>query len=208
MTRTRLILIASCIIVFAAGAAAGLLFSELNAPRRTHGGGAAEGPRPRSWLVQELKLTPQQAEQMQKIWEPPAGAHQGRRDEHMAALARERDQAVVALLTEEQKAKYDAILQDHAQKVDELSKERRKAFEDRVAQTKLILTPEQAARYEELLKEPRGHGHGRGRGPQSGPGGPGEPPDGAAGAPPPPPPPPGPDGQAGVVPAAATSPAN
>ena len=162
MTKTRLILVASCIIVFAAGAAAGVLASKLKAPR----------PRG-SWLSRELKLTGQQEEQMRKIWRPAGTARQGRHDDRMAVLARERDEAIVALLSEEQKAGYDAIGREYARKVDELAQERHKAFEERMAQTKQILTPEQARRYDELLKEPRGRG--RGRGGRGGPGpGPGE----------------------------------
>lgn len=141
MSRTRLILLGCFVIAFAAGVLTGLVVSRLR-----------ERPPRRSRLASQLKLTKEQQEQMRKIWSDVMSPHQGRRGEGRAALAQERDQAVVALLTEDQRLAYEAILQEYTRKMDELSQARRRRFEEAVERTKSILTPEQARKYEELIK--------------------------------------------------------
>lgn len=105
MTRTRLILICSFIICFAAGVAAGFL------------GGVLVRPAPRhheSRMTRGLNLTPQQTEQMDKIWPwPPPRRDQ---DPRMAALDKDREQAVTALLGEDLKAKYDDLISQYSAK--------------------------------------------------------------------------------------------
>lgn len=87
-------------------------------------------------------------------------------DERSQDLARERDQRILAMLSDDQKLKYETAQQDYARKSDELSQERKKAFDEAVRQTKLILTPEQVAKYDEWLKKERDRGPGDGRGPR------------------------------------------
>jgi len=149
MSRTRLILLGSFVIAFAAGVLTGLVVSRVR-----------ERPPRRSRLASQLNLTKEQQEQMRKIWSDVMSPYQGRRGEGRAALAQERDEAVVVLLTEDQRAKHEAILQDYARKMEELSQERRKRFDEAVERTKRILTPEQARKYEELLKERRARSPG------------------------------------------------
>lgn len=145
MSRTRLILLGCFVISFAAGVLTGLVVSRLR-----------EHPHRRSPLSSQLKLTKEQQEQMRQIWSNVMSPHEGRRGESRAALAQERNQAVVAILTEDQRPAYEAVLQEYTRKMDELSQARRRRFEEAVERTKRILTPEQARKYEELLKERRG----------------------------------------------------
>jgi Spy/CpxP family protein refolding chaperone len=170
MTRTKAILAAAFLLAFAAGTSVGLFASR---PAVSQPLPRPAGPRggPESFLARELNLSKDQQEQMRKIWSEVMGPGGRGPFDRRSALAQDRDQAVLALLTEEQRVKYDAILQDHAAKLEALSQERKRAFENAVERTKEILTPEQAAKYEELMKKQRDRGPG---GPPgfSGPGGP------------------------------------
>ena len=133
-------------VVFAAGVAVGLLLPRSARPR--HRG---------SWLARELDLTPEQKEQMRKIWSEPDQRSSMRGDlERRRALREARDEAMRALLTEEQKARHDALVQEYEQKLAELYEERRKAFEERLERTKEILTESQRKKYEELMEKGRG----------------------------------------------------
>ena len=138
MSRIRLILAGCFVVVFAAGVSTGVLARHLKAP-----------PRHESWLVRELNLTREQQEQMRKIWEPIW--KRGR--DNRPGISRERDEAVVVLLTEEQRPKYEVILREHNRKLEELSQKRQQAIKDAIVLTKGILTKEQAAKYEEMLKK-------------------------------------------------------
>ncbi len=73
------------------------------------------------------------------------------------ARAAER-QAVGALLTEEQKPQYDQILAEYERKVAGLAAEAQANLEQAVARTKEILTPEQRAKYDEMLNWMRERG--------------------------------------------------
>jgi Spy/CpxP family protein refolding chaperone len=176
MVKTKIILVVSFVVTFAAGAVTGWLVS-----RSDH---RPPGP---SWLAAELDLTSQQREQMQAIWSEVMGATMRQRGEQRDALRQERDQAIVALLTEEQRPRYDAILKDYVTKENEMSEQRKQAFEEAIKRTKEILTPEQAAKYEELMKKEREKGFGPPRGGHRGPP-PGPPPGPLPGSPPGPPP--------------------
>ena len=149
MIRTRLLLLGCFVIVFAAGVSVGLLVSRVRG-RPVH----------RSRLASELGLTAEQQEQMRSIWSEAMQSRSGSPGEGRRALRRERDEAILALLTEDQRPKYDAVLQDYERKTDELSKERRRAFEEAVEKTKQILTAEQARKYEEMIQKRRERGPG------------------------------------------------
>lgn len=165
MTKTKALLVVSVIVTFAAGTAAGLLVS-----RTGHG---PPGP---SWLASELNLTDRQRDEMHGIWSEVMRAGGRAQWEKSKAFVQERDEAIAALLTDAQRPQYDAILQECARKMEELAQEGKARFEQAIEETKKILTPEQALKYEELMKR--------------GPGGPGDrPPGGPGGGPPGPPPP-------------------
>jgi Spy/CpxP family protein refolding chaperone len=180
VTRTKILLVLSLAVVFAAGGAVGYAVRRQTPPEPPH------ERRRRSWLTDELNLKPEQREQMQEIWseamEPTRGEF-GQR----GRIYEERNEAVRALLNEDQQAEYDRILEETERRLQELSDARRRAFEEAfekaVARTKEILTPEQRQKYEEMLSrmpEPGpgpGGRRGRGRGRPGGPMPPG-PPDG------------------------------
>jgi len=149
MTRTKVVLIVSFLLVFAAGTALGVLITRF---RTSH--------RHRSWLTAELKLTPDQQDQIRKIWSETMRSGFGKQSDRRKAAAQERNQATLSLLSEDQRSRYDAIQQEYGRKIEELSQERKRAFEDATQRTKRILTPEQALKYDELLKTQRMRGMG------------------------------------------------
>jgi Spy/CpxP family protein refolding chaperone len=158
MNRTKAILVAAFLLAFAAGTSVGLFASKPPPPRR----GGRE-----SMLAKELNLSPEQQKQMHEVWSKVWGEGPRGREDRRAALAQERDQQIQGLLTEGQKAKYEAIQQDYSRKVESLAQERKRAFDEAFNEAlerteKEILTPEQAAKYKELMKRP----------PERGPGGP------------------------------------
>jgi Spy/CpxP family protein refolding chaperone len=153
MTKTKAILFVAFLLAFAAGTSLGVFVAK---PAEHH----KERP---SWLTRELNLTPEQQSEMSAIWkEYMESFPRQQQGERRAALAQQRDQDILALLSAEQRAKYDAIQQDYTHKVEELSQERKRAFDDVIAKTKAILTPAQATKYEELMKRPHERGMGMG----------------------------------------------
>jgi Spy/CpxP family protein refolding chaperone len=152
-----LLLVIVCFLAaFAAGLAVGLVADRAPDPPRHH-----------SWLMAELKLTPQQRDQMGKIWSEVMEGSGRQHGEQRRAITEERDKAIVGILTPAQQPKYDQIQQDYTRKLGELAQQRKAAFDQAVERTKQILTPEQVTKYEELLKKQRERGFGgpRGMGP-------------------------------------------
>lgn len=147
MTKTRVILLVCFVLVFAAGMSAGLLISRLS----------AKPPR-RSWLASELNLSADQQEKMHEIWSETLKSRLGSRGEDSRTLRQQRDEAVQGLLTAEQRAEHDAIEQRYARQVEQMHEQRRQAFETATERTKRILTPEQVAKYEEILAQRRESG--------------------------------------------------
>jgi Spy/CpxP family protein refolding chaperone len=153
MNKTRIIMIAALLLVFAAGVSLGLLINR-SKPSFHH----------ISALAAELNLTPPQREQMEKIWSDVMGAVSREHGEKRDRLRQKRDEAIVSLIPDGQRANYELIEQDYSFQMDSLSKDRDRAFEQAVEQTKKILTPEQSQKYDELMKEQRerwrsgGHG--------------------------------------------------
>ena len=146
MIRTRLLLLGCIVIVFAAGVSVGLLAGRVKARRPVH----------RSRLASELCLTSQQQEQMGAIWSEVMPPRPGPGGGSERSLPREeRDDAILALLTEQQRPEYDSILENYQRRMEELSANRRKAFDEAVQKTKQILTPEQAKKYDEMLRRRR-----------------------------------------------------
>lgn len=74
---------------------------------------------------------------------------------------KQRDEAVKALMSEDQRKQYDAALKTYETKSEELAKEWKKSFDDAVEQTRMLLTPDQRVKYDEIRKKreemPRRH---------------------------------------------------
>lgn len=151
---TRTIVIGGFLVAFAAGLVIGVQWRRPTAPPE-------ETPKgPGGWLATELELTPEQQARLHEIWSEAAGRGRRERDELRRALTREREQAIAALIPEQDRSRYDAVLKEFTDKMEALEDESRQAFRGNVERTKEILTPEQRARYQEIMQR---HEQDRGR---------------------------------------------
>jgi Spy/CpxP family protein refolding chaperone len=147
MSKTRFIVLGSFLLAFAAGTSLGLLVTRPSQPAKE-----------RSRLAVELNLTSDQEDQMWKISRENMGSIFRQQGERRSAFAQERDLAIQSLLTDEQLTWYDVIQQNYADQMDALAAERKRAFDEATVKIKQFLTPEQAAKYDELMKEQRERG--------------------------------------------------
>lgn len=145
----RFLIVICFLLAFAAGLTVGI-----QSPHQA----AVQSPPPPErggWLATELNLTPEQQEQMRKIWSETARRGGRERDEHRRRLYRQRDEEIAALIRPEDRAKYEAVLQNHAERLAALDAEWKSAFEASVARTREILTPQQRVKYDEFLQRHR-----------------------------------------------------
>jgi Spy/CpxP family protein refolding chaperone len=139
------------IIGFAMAFGAGVLIG----PKLWHQAAAAPTTRPTrqgGWLTTELNLTPDQQEQMKKIWSETA--HRGNREQEdrRRQFRKDRDDAIAALISPADREKYDQVLKTYAERNAAMDREWRNSYLAAVERTKQILTSEQRNKYEELLK--------------------------------------------------------
>jgi Spy/CpxP family protein refolding chaperone len=115
-------------------------------------------------LSQELHLTPDQRENIRKIWE---GMRQTADSclTKMDWLNHQRDQDILKLLTPDQQAKFEEINRKYQDESAAQVSKRQAAFNEAVAETKKLLKPEQRARYESILAQRMGNSVGEGHGP-------------------------------------------
>jgi len=158
---TRLTVIIGFVVAFIAG----LMVGMERRPTPPNAGSTSTQPSrpPRGWWVGELNLTPSQQEQMRQIWSEVARFGGREQDERRRQYRQERENAITALIRPEDAAKHEQILKEYAEKTAALDSEWRNSYLNAVDKTKGILTPEQRAQYETILKR-----H------PPGPGGPGE----------------------------------
>ena len=143
----RIILVGAFVLVFTAGAVAGFAV-----PRwRAHRGGP--------FLMKELDLSPEQNDQMRVIWREAVHESRLNRFERRCELREQRDSAIRDMLSPVQVAEFEEIQRSFELGLAELDDERDRAVGRAVEQTKAILTPEQAALYEDL--RPKGPRRGR-----------------------------------------------
>ncbi len=155
--KTRILIIAGFVVAFAAGWAVGLKWRGKDSPSGTRSG------RHSGWLAAELKLSPEQKEQLREIWSETARRGRRERMDRRRQAGRERDEAIAALIRPEDKARYEEILKQYAEQSGEQDREWREAYEAAVERTKQILTPEQRSRYEDLLQRQQWDRPGRDR---------------------------------------------
>jgi Spy/CpxP family protein refolding chaperone len=161
---TKLVVIAGFLIAFSAGLAVGMFRRESQATPVTPVAAQTRPARPdRSWLVNELSLTPPQEEQMRQIWSATAQWGGRQTEERRRQFRKERDEAILALIPPADRPRYDAIQQTCAEQTAALDREWRNSFQTAVEKTKQMLTPEQREKYEAILKR-----HTPDRGPRGG----------------------------------------
>jgi Spy/CpxP family protein refolding chaperone len=159
-------------ICFAMAFAAGLMVGRQTrpvvvGPESSNPSAATRPSGGRHWsLVRELNLDPNQQKQLEKIWSETARMGGREREDRRRQLRRERDEAIASLVPPEHYGKYDQILKHYFEKTEAIDQEMKAAFDEAVRQTKEILTPEQRAKYEQLLKRHQPPQDRDGRGPK------------------------------------------
>jgi len=140
------------VIGFLVAFGAGMAVRPRILPPETHTTPASRPSGPTAWLRTELSLSPEQEEQLKRIWSETA--HRGGReqDERRRQFRKERDDAIQALIRPADKETYEQITKAYADRNAAMEKEWRASFQAAVERTKQILTPEQRRRYEELLR--------------------------------------------------------
>lgn len=157
MTKTRVILVISFLLAFAAGLALGRLSGEQRLQ--------ADRPPP-SRTADELNLTDEQREKLSAIWDAMRPLGQQHRDARNEAR-QQRETKIRDLLSEDQLHQFEQIQEEFRKANEGIDAERRTAFERAREQTKAILTEAQREKFDRMFRDrPRG-GEDRG-----GPGGP------------------------------------
>ena len=156
VARIKTILVIACVIIFAAGLSLGLVGG-----RATAASGLTAAKHGHSWLGDELDLTPQQQEQMHKIWsdvtrDGPGGGH-------ACSSINSVTRQIRALLTPEQISRYDQIQKDHQARVEAAHAEMRKRVEEAERRTREILTDSQRIKFDQISKRHHEHDHEGGR---------------------------------------------
>lgn len=183
---TKFVVILGFALSFAAGLVIGSRRAPLGAPAGAAGGvpinaasgesaasdsasvGVATAPSerrgPGGWLSAELALTPDQRQELDTIWSEMVRRGRGENEERRREHRRDRDAAIADLVPPARLGEYDRIINAYQERVADLERESREAYEAAVEQTKEILTPEQRTRYDELLRRHRwGPGSSRDR---------------------------------------------
>ncbi|MFB3891269.1 MAG: hypothetical protein ACE15C_04515 [Phycisphaerae bacterium] len=188
MTKTRVVLSLSFSLAFAAGLSLGVLIARpartaqpqsrlaaelnLNAEQQEKMRGIWEEAQAsfRQYGERRMALSQEREQNISALLSDDQHArydairqeYSRKQDEASRALSQEREQAISAMLPEDQRARYEAIQQDYARKSEKLSQERRKIFDQAAERTlKEVLNPDQAKKYEDILKKQRERGFRR-----------------------------------------------
>ena len=159
MKRTRILVVVSFVVAFAAGLVLGAALGHTAAP-----------PPSRPFLGDQLKLTPDQQQKMGEIWSSTMQNWFRTYGERRHALQAQRDQLIGEMLTPVQQMQHDVIIQEYEKGVSELAQEGGKAREEAKKRTMELLTESQRKQFEEILRQGEEHGWGPpGRGPNRNP---------------------------------------
>jgi Spy/CpxP family protein refolding chaperone len=152
MTKVKATLLFAFILALSAGVVLGFAAARRVDPPGPTATKPAESRRD-SWLSDQLKLSPEQGDQIREIWQK-AMSEQGRANsERRRALEKERDAAVLALFTTEQRDEHDRLMAQYDARIAELGRERDRLRQEAIEKTKQVLTEGQRKKYEELLTE-------------------------------------------------------
>jgi Spy/CpxP family protein refolding chaperone len=96
---------------------------------------------------------------MHKIF-ADAMKNSGNRQDQRHELQKERDDAIRALVPTDKQTMYDKILADYAAQTAAMDQKHREVFQQAQAEIKAtVLTPSQAAKFDELVRNREGHPH-------------------------------------------------
>ena len=145
-----IILVLMFALALGAGAVAGKLSARIPkdpAPARARTGTLAE----------ELKLTHEQSEQMQAIWEGVSRKSKGWVNDATAIQKAEDDALIEHILTtDEQKKAFRDLRAESARKLNLLEEERKAAFDKAVEGSKKLMNEDQKQLYDQIIREKTG----------------------------------------------------
>jgi Spy/CpxP family protein refolding chaperone len=149
---TKLVVIIGFCVAFAAGLTVGRS-RQWQADTQQPGSPSVPSTRPSraSFLASELNLNAQQQEQLKQIWSEAARGGRGESEKRRQQLREKRDADIEALIPAGDKANYQQVLSAYRAELDAMDREMRERFRNSVEETKKVLTPEQRAKYEEIL---------------------------------------------------------
>jgi Spy/CpxP family protein refolding chaperone len=142
MTKMKLMLSLSFVLVFAAGGVLGVALDR---------SWDREGRRSR--LARSLDLSRQQQERMRQIWSETLEKVREQMRARREDLRERRREQIRDLLTEEQQQRYDAIMQEYEDGQNQLREGRTALFEEARERTRRILNETQRRKYDELMEK-------------------------------------------------------
>jgi Spy/CpxP family protein refolding chaperone len=147
--KSRAIFATAFALALIAGIAAGILATRYSLSQ------AAAGPAVIPTL-DDLQLTPNQRDQIQKIWE---GVKNASDDSYKTAtrLQHQLDQKTLDLLTPEQKERYAVFHNEYQQEYLKLQAARDEAVKKAIDETKTLLSNDQRQKYDAILRSRLGH---------------------------------------------------
>jgi Spy/CpxP family protein refolding chaperone len=149
MLRKKIVLILiMTLLALSAGMVLGWVWTPL---QKVETSTAGRGPRP--WFDQ-LDLTPDQQQQMDKIWSDTRQQRQ-KMFERFHELDKQRDQQIQALLNPGQRSAYEKIIADFRAGRAELNKDRDALISDADSRSRALLNDSQKAKWDVLSKEMR-----------------------------------------------------
>jgi Spy/CpxP family protein refolding chaperone len=165
MLHSNLILVSTAALVLGAGVVVGRLSDRVEGMRPPQ----QQQDRRGNWLADQLKLTADQHQKMDEIWNETSQqiekTFQGRRDDEKAW-----EQAVLGLLTPQQQADYEELNQEFRDRRDERFKDRDRLVQVANDRSRALLDDDQQKKWDVLSKEMQARHRGTGMGPGRGPG--------------------------------------
>lgn len=122
---------------------------------------AAHVEPPKVGIEKDLDLSADQRDKIKKIWDEAGAQAAAQRNEFAQQfhdLDSQRDLALRQMMSDEEWVQYQQILHEHDARVDAVRARTDKPFRDAEQKTRALLTPEQQARYDQMLKDRRHHG--------------------------------------------------
>src|SRR5438094_177204 len=125
---TKIVVAVGFLVAFAAGLMVGIESQQTSAASSSPAAPTSKpsNHRPGGWMASELNLTPQQQEQLDKIWSETAHSRMHDSDDRRRQLRTERDESILALIPADKKTGYDEVMAKYKEQTSALDHEMRK----------------------------------------------------------------------------------
>jgi len=147
MNKTKGVIFLAFLLAMGAGVAVGMLGSR-SLPSNT-----ARGTDASTWLANELQLTPDQQQKMNRIWSEMLASKGHQYGEEFRAIQQQREAAIAALMTEQQQMQCNKLNEEYAAKWRDLWKRMEQDFSTAADKTRKLLNDSQRKRYDAILEK-------------------------------------------------------